>query len=113
MSAESPGRGVYAEAGAEEPGMIQVQKMKDTYILIFQNRKTGEDFDIEVPKTITANELIVSLNKGIGLEMNLEDAANCFLRSENPIALLKGDMMLEEYQLHDGSVVWYGGTGNE
>lgn len=88
------------------------RRMKNTYILIFENRKTGESFDIEVPKTITANELIVALNKGLGLGMNLEDAANCFLRAENPIALIRGETELEEYRLHDGSIIWYGGAGN-
>lgn len=84
--------------------------MKDTYILIFRNCKSGESFDIEVPKYITANELIISLNKGLRLGIDMEDTANCFLRAENPIALIKGDTVLEEYQLHDGSILWYGGT---
>ncbi len=33
--------------------------MKDKIIMIFRNAITGTDIDIEVPKTITANELIV------------------------------------------------------
>lgn len=86
--------------------------MKNTYILIFQNRKTGEEFDIEVPKQITANELIVSLNRGLGLGIDLYDMANCYLRTENPIALIRGDKVLEEYQLHDGTILWHGGAEN-
>ncbi|MED9904104.1 MAG: EsaB/YukD family protein [Lachnospiraceae bacterium] len=82
--------------------------MKDTFILIFQNRKTKDTFDIEVPKQITANELIVSLNEGLHLGIDLYDAASCFLRAENPIALIKGDTVLEDYKLHDGSIIWYG-----
>ena len=81
--------------------------MKETLILNFQNRTTGENFDIEVPMNITANELIVSLNEGLNLDMNLKDATKCFLRTENPISLLKGDVLLEEYGLHEGSIVWY------
>ncbi|MBQ7780884.1 MAG: hypothetical protein IJ405_02555 [Lachnospiraceae bacterium] len=83
--------------------------MKDTYILIFENRKTQETFDIEVPKQITANELIVALNQGFWLGMDTNDITNCFLRAKNPIMLIKGDMLLEQCNLHDGSVIWYGG----
>ena len=82
--------------------------MKDTYILIFENRKTKETFDIEVPKQITANELIVALNQGFRLGMNTNDIANCFLKAKNPIMLIKGDVLLEQCNLHDGSVIWYG-----
>lgn len=82
--------------------------MKDTFILLFQNRKTGERFDIEVPKQITANELVIALNEGFGLGMDISNAANSFLRAENPIALIKGETVLEDYQLHDGTIIWYG-----
>lgn len=86
--------------------------MKDTYILLFQNRETNETFDIEVPKQITANELIVALNQGLHLRMDLRDIPNCFLRTENPVALLRGDKLLEEYELHDGSILCYEGMRN-
>lgn len=81
--------------------------MKENLILNFQNRSTGETFDIEVPIKITANELIVSLNEGLHLGMNLRDATKSFLRAENPIALLKGEALLDEYGLHDGSIIWF------
>lgn len=37
--------------------------MKDTLVVIFENRKNGFRQDIEIPLYITANELIGSLNE--------------------------------------------------
>ncbi len=82
--------------------------MKNTFMLIFENRKTKETVDIEVPKNITANELVMALNKGFRLGLDINNPAKCFLRAKNPIALIRGDMLLEEYHLHDGSIIWYG-----
>lgn len=81
--------------------------MKDKIILLFEREKTGESFDIEVPIEITANELLVALNRGLSLGINLTDVSQCYLTTENPIALLKGDVALEEFGLHDGTKICF------
>lgn len=79
--------------------------MSNTIIMIFE--KNDESFDIEVPLDITANELLYGLNEGLHLGINLEDSTQCYLCTENPIALLKGNVLLSEYGLHNGTRICY------
>lgn len=81
--------------------------MKEKVILQFQREQNGEKFDIEVPLSITANELLYSLNQGLQLGLNLSDVSQCYLITENPIALLKGDISLEEFGIHDGTIICF------
>lgn len=82
--------------------------MKDEKIIVIlylhkQNRK----IDIEIPLDITANELIIGLTQGFQLEMDLDNLSKCFLKTENPIALLRGNHKLSEYDLRNGTVINY------
>lgn len=61
--------------------------------------------DIEVPKTITANDLIVALNASYQLEIDTENMFHNYLKTENPIVLLRGNRTLEEFGLHDGTMI--------
>lgn len=81
--------------------------MKDTLVVIFSNLNTGQEIDIEIPLYITADELIRSLNRALQLGINTDDMEKCFLRSENPIALLRGDKLIREYHLHTGTKIYY------
>lgn len=74
-------------------------------ILIFNNYRDKKQVDIEVPSDITANELFVGLNEAYKLGIDATDVKNCFLRAENPIALLRGNRTLKEYGLHNGSII--------
>lgn len=79
--------------------------MDDTIIMVFERAKTNESYDIEVPLDITANELLNGLNTGLHLGLKLEDSTQCFLCTENPIALIKGNTLLKDYNLHDGTII--------
>ncbi|SCY47256.1 MULTISPECIES: hypothetical protein [unclassified Butyrivibrio] len=79
--------------------------MNDKIIMIFHRADTNETFDIEVPTDITANELIYGLNKGLGLGINMDNPADAYLRSINPIALLRGDDLIEDFHLHGGTTI--------
>lgn len=81
--------------------------MRNSVIMIFSNDKTNCCIDIEVPLNITANELIYGLNKGLNLGINMEDVSQCYLCTENPIALLRGDELLEVYGLRNGTVIHF------
>lgn len=81
--------------------------MKDTIIVMF---KRGESImDIQVPINITANELIIGLNQGLNLGININDSRQCYLCSKNPRALVKGNKTLEEFGLRDGTMLIYQG----
>lgn len=81
--------------------------MKEKVILQFEREMTGECIDIEVPLKITANELLFALNHGLHLGVNLTDISQCYLTTENPIALLKGDVLLEEFGVHEGTKICF------
>ena len=79
----------------------------DTAIVVFNVQKRGVTVDIEIPLSITANDLVLALNTAYELEIDTSDIKNCYLQAENPIALLRGNKTLAEYGLRNGSVIYY------
>lgn len=75
-------------------------------IVIFKIESRNESHDIEVPLDITANELVIGLNAAYGLNIDIEDNNCCYLKSEHPIALLKGSRTLEEFGIRNGSQIY-------
>lgn len=78
---------------------------KDTAIVIFNITKRNESYDLEIPLDISANDLVNALNIAYKLNIDTSDIKNCYLKAENPIALLRGDKTLSEYGLRNGSVI--------
>lgn len=74
-------------------------------IVILRLHKKQFQTDLEVPLDITANDLIIALNSAYELNIDVEDIRNCYLKMENPIALLHGNKMLRDYGMRDGSVI--------
>ena len=62
--------------------------MREKIMIVFQRNDTGEVMDLEIPTNISITELIFGLNIGLNLGIDMNNPAKCFLRSENPIALL-------------------------
>lgn len=67
--------------------------------------KRGESFDVDVPLDITASELLAGLNEAYDLGINTDDAAQCYLKAENPIALLHGSKTLGDYGIMNDSII--------
>lgn len=63
--------------------------------------------DLEVPLSITANELVCALNTAYELNIDITDMKNCYLKAEKPIILLRGNKTLGEFGLRNGSVINY------
>ena len=76
-------------------------------IVIFKNDKTGQSIDLETPVNITANEFIYGISQAFGLNIDMNNPDECFLRMENPIGLLRGDTKLNEFGIRNGSIVSY------
>lgn len=82
--------------------------MEDKRIVCILNlQKKQKTVDIDIPLNISANELIVALNEGFRLGINTSDMSQCYLQTENPVALLRGSKTLEDYGLRDGTIINY------
>ena len=77
----------------------------DTAIVILNIIKRNFSVDIEIPLDISANELVIALNTAYELGIDTANIKNCYVKSENPIALLKGNKTLAEFGLRNGSVI--------
>jgi len=78
---------------------------QETAIIIFNIEKRKVSVDVEVPLTISANELVIALNSGYDLEIDTTNIKNCYLKAENPIVLLKGNRTLAEFGIRNGSII--------
>lgn len=79
----------------------------DSATIDFINENSGERAELEVPLTITANDLIDALNISYGLGLNKEDYSNYYMCMENPIAFFRGERTLEELGVRNGSQIIY------
>jgi len=76
-------------------------------IIIFNIAKRGVSADLEVPLSISAYDLVIGLNSAYDLGIDTSDVKNCYLKSENPIALLRGNKTLEEFGVRTGTIIYF------
>jgi uncharacterized ubiquitin-like protein YukD len=81
--------------------------MEEKAIVIFNAYKKNICVDIEIPTDITARELICALNFAYSLEIDTENETKCHLQMENPIALLRGNKILKDCGIRNGSIIYY------
>jgi len=77
----------------------------DKIVAVVYIHKSGEKFDIEIPLDITAKDLVIGLNQAFNLGIDVGEITECYLKTENPIALLKGNTKLRDYKLRNGTVI--------
>ncbi len=80
---------------------------RNTAEIIFYQNKDKRSYRLEVPLHISANELASALNQAYDLQMDMSDIKKCYLKAENPIALLRGNKTLAEYGIRNGSRISY------
>lgn len=80
---------------------------RDKATIVFNIIKRNVSVDLEIPLNITANDLVVALNTAYDLNIDTTDIQNCYLKAENPIALLRGNKTLTEYGIRNGTVINY------
>lgn len=51
--------------------------------------------------------MVLALNQGLELGIDMKDISQRYLKATNPIALLKGNRTLAEYGIHNGTEIWY------
>lgn len=81
--------------------------MEEKVVVVFNIVKKGITHDLEIPTNITTRDLIIGLNEAYELGIDTSDINQCYLKSENPIALLRGNKQLKEYGLRNGSILNY------
>lgn len=79
---------------------------KDVAVVLFNNINKY-NVDLEIPLDITANDLVYALNKAYNLGIDISNIKECYLKSENPIALLRGNKTLREFGIRNGSVILF------
>lgn len=79
--------------------------MENLAVIIFNNIKKNESIDLEIPLDITANDLVIGLNTAYELGIDTSDQKKCFLKAENPFALLKGSKKLSDFGVRNGTVI--------
>ena len=75
--------------------------MENKIVIIFNNERTKEIIDLEVPSDISANDLLVGLNQAYHLGIDLSDQKQCYLKAENPFVLLS------ELGVRNGTIINY------
>lgn len=80
---------------------------KESAIVIFKAARRNIEVDIETPLDITANEFVIGLATAYELDIDLSDIKQCYLKAENPIALLKGNKLLSEFGVRNGTIIYY------
>jgi uncharacterized ubiquitin-like protein YukD len=66
--------------------------------------KIGQSCDLEIPLDISASELCSALFQKY-LPEHYGDMQQYYLKTERPIALLRGERTLREYGIRDGSLI--------
>ena len=76
-------------------------------VVIFEAPKKNILVDLDIPLNISAYELTQALNSAYNLGIDISDIKKCYLKSDNPIALLRGSQSLKEFGIRNGSSIIY------
>lgn len=76
-------------------------------VIIFRIKNKNVETNLDIPLDISANDLVTALNSAYDLGIDLMNVKDCYLKAENPIALLKGNKTLKEYGVRNGTVINY------
>lgn len=80
---------------------------KEIVTVTFHMLKRKQVKDIEVPLYITANELVIALNTAYDLDIDISNVRNCYLKAEDPVALLRGNKTLQEFGVRNGTAIYF------
>ncbi len=81
--------------------------MDDKVIVEFWDQKHNAVQDLEIPVGISAMDLCVALNEAFQLGIDTENVSDCYLVSEFPITFLRGNKLLSEFGIRNGSRIIY------
>ena len=73
----------------------------------FHNNENGTVSDLQLPMSLTGNELVRSLTLAYRLPIDLNNPDEIYLRAEDPIMLISGEETLEELGMSNGTSVFF------
>ncbi len=79
--------------------------MKNRALVVVKNRMDGTERDFDIPLDISLNDFILALSSIYGVDLGEEKMGRRHLSVENPVTLMKGNRLLREYGLRDGSII--------
>ena len=79
--------------------------MENKIVVIFNILKRTISVDLEIPLDITTRDLVNGLNQVFDLGVDTSDIKQCYLKAENPIVLMRGNKLLGEFGLRNGSII--------
>lgn len=79
--------------------------MDNKIVIVFNIIKRNFSVDLEIPTDITVRDLVKGLNQAYNLGIDISDIKQCYLKAENPIALIRGNKLLSDYGLRNGSII--------
>lgn len=85
-----------------------VMEDSEKVIVNFVNENNGKRHELEIPLNITAKALVTALNKAYNLQIDEANENECYMACEQPIAFLKGNRMLEDFGVRNGSTIIFG-----
>ena len=80
---------------------------RDSVVVEFVMVKRGKVVDLDIPLSMTANEFLTALNSAYQLNINTGNLKDCYFQCENPIALLRGNKMLADFGIRNGSRIYF------
>ncbi len=80
--------------------------MDEKIIVMLKRNESDRGIYIEVPVNISADEFIYGLNQGFNLGIDMNNPNECYLRSSNPITLIRGEKTLLEHGLRNGTSIY-------
>lgn len=80
---------------------------KETAEIVFEIKQRKQSINLEIPLRISANKLVQALNEAYDLRIDTSDIKKCYLKCENPIALLRGNKTMEEFGVRNGSIIYF------
>lgn len=79
--------------------------MNEKAIITVRLLNKKEVYDIEVPLDISGNDLVIALNQAFKLGIDVNNILDCYLNMESPIALIRGNKLLRDYGMRNGSMI--------
>lgn len=81
----------------------KMEKKKAIVILNFI--KQEKQLDIEIPLDITVYELVKALYQTFHIPFQFETVNECYIRTENPIGFFRGNLLLSQCSIMDGTMI--------